>query len=143
MKKNVIIEIISGLLAILFMYASLSKLLNYTTFRLQVSASPVINQFAAIVWILPVVEIMITAMLAVNYTRKYGLYASAFLLVLFTGYICCMLVFVEHLPCSCGGVLTKLTWKQHILFNMFFLSSCIVGIVLEKKENMITHDYLL
>jgi len=143
MKKNVIIEIISGLLAILFMYASLSKLLNYTTFRLQVSASPVINQFAAIVWILPVVEIMITAMLAVNYTRKYGLYASAFLLVLFTGYICCMLVFVEHLPCSCGGVLTKLTWKQHILFNMFFLSICLVGIVLEKKENMITHDYLL
>lgn len=71
MKKSIIIEIISGLLIILFMYASLSKLLNYTTFRLQVSASQGTKQFAAIAWILPVAEIIITALLTVNYTRKY------------------------------------------------------------------------
>ena len=133
MKKSIIIEIISALLAILFVYTSLSKLLNYTTFRLQVSASPVIGQLAAIAWILPVAEIIITVLLTVNATRKYGLYASAFLLILFTGYILYMLAFVKHLPCSCGGVLTELSWRQHVLFNMFFLLVCGSGIVLERK----------
>jgi len=140
MKKSIIIEIISGLLAILFIYASLSKSLNYTTFRLQVSASPVINQFATIAWILPVSEIIIALLLTVNHTRKYGLYASAFLLILFTGYIVCMLAFVKHLPCSCGGVLTRLTWEQHVLFNISFLGVCLSGIVLERKINIGSYE---
>lgn len=133
MKKTIIIEIISALLVILFVYASLSKLLNYTTFRLQVSALPVIGEFAAIAWALPAAEIIVALLLTVNATRKYGLYASAVLLILFTGYIVCMLAFVKHLPCSCGGVLNKLSWKQHILFNIFFLLVCLRGIVLERK----------
>jgi len=141
MKKTIIIEIISGLLAILFVYASLSKLLNYTTFRLQVSASPVIGQFAAIAWTLPVIEIIITVLLTINATRKYGLYASAFLLILFTGYIVCMLAFVKHLPCSCGGVLNKLSWKQHVLFNIFFLLVCLSGIVIERKRKYQSYEY--
>jgi hypothetical protein len=45
-----------------------------------------------------------------------------------------MLVFIKHPPCSCGGVLVRLSWRQHVLFNMFFLLVCGSGIVLERKH---------
>ena len=40
MKQKVIIEIISVLLILLFVYASTSKLLNYALFVTQLKASP-------------------------------------------------------------------------------------------------------
>ncbi len=52
---------------------------------------------------------------------------------LFAGYIGYMLVFVKHLPCSCGGVLQGLSWGQHLLFNLLFLLLAVMGTLLESK----------
>ncbi len=40
MKRSLVLEIIYSLLAILFVYASISKLLDNVTFRVQLSKSP-------------------------------------------------------------------------------------------------------
>ncbi len=122
MKRSIIIEIISGLIAILFVYAAISKLLDYGTFRLQLSQSPFITGFAnLIVWALPVIEITISLLLTFPALRLFGLYASLFLLSLFTAYLVAMLNFSYYIPCSCGGVLSSLSWKQHIVLNIAFI----------------------
>src|SRR5262245_13181963 len=106
MKRNLIIEIISSLLILLFVYTAISKLLDYDTFKVQLGKSPFINSFAGIVaWALPAGEIIVALALAFKKTRLLGLYVSLFLMTMFTAYIYAMLHYSYYLPCSCGGVL--------------------------------------
>ena len=135
MKKH-INDIISVLLILLFVYTGMSKLLEYSLLKNQIAQSPLIGAFASVAWILPVAELIAAGLLTSINTRIYGLYASLLLLIVFTGYIGYMLAFAEHLPCSCGGVLKQLSWKQHIMFNLFFLLLALAGIVLERKQKI-------
>jgi hypothetical protein len=132
MKKTILVEIISALLILLFMYAAVSKLLDYETFKLQLSKSPFITQFAGVTaWALPVGEIMVALALIFKPTRLLGLYASLFLMTMFTAYIWAMLHYSYYIPCSCGGVLSKMSWGEHLWFNVGFVVLSIGGILSE------------
>ena len=131
MKRNRITDIISGLLAFLLMYAAVSKLIGYTTFRIQLSQSPFITRFAkAIAPVVPCIEIGIAVMAAIPRIRLFALYATLFLFSLFTAYIYAMLHYSYYIPCSCGGVLATLSWSQHLLLNVAFIVVTLAGIVL-------------
>lgn len=138
MKQKITIEIICFLLILLFVYAAFSKLLEYNSFKIQLGNSPFLKPVAGIiVWIIPATEVIISVMLAVTYTRKAGLYASFILLLIFTLYIVGMLLSGINLPCSCGGIIQHLSWKQHLLFNLFFIVLAFTGIVLERKQELL------
>jgi hypothetical protein len=129
MKKDTAIKIICTLLVFLFVYAGISKLLDYSTFRVQISQSPYITRFAnAISWGLPIIELVVAVSFAFSGLRLLALYASLFLLSLFTAYLIAMLNFSYYIPCSCGGLLSSLTWKQHIVFNVVFILLSLTGI---------------
>lgn len=129
MKQKVMIEIIYFLLILLFVYAGFTKIIEYDSFKIQLHNSPFLKPFAGIiVWLIPAAEFAIAVMLTVKHTRKSGLYASFALLLIFTLYIAGMLLSHEHLPCSCGGVINTLSWKQHLMFNLFFMALSIAGI---------------
>jgi hypothetical protein len=137
MKQKITIEIICSLLVLLFIYAALSKILEYNTFKIQLANSPFLKPFAEIIgWLIPTTELIIAGMLTVKHTRKKGLSASFILLLIFSLYIAGMLLSGINLPCSCGGVIQQLTWKQHLLFNLFFIILAFVGIVMERKEKL-------
>ena len=137
MKQKVTIEIICFLLTLLFVYAAFSKLWEYNTFKIQLTNSPFLKTFAGmIVWFIPATELTVSAMLTVRNTRKEGLYGSFILLLIFTVYIGTMLLSATHLPCSCGGIIQQLSWKQHLLFNLFFLLLVFIGIILERKQKL-------
>lgn len=128
-------EIISSLLIILFIYTALSKLSNYNTFTVQLSKSPFITSYAkSIAWSIPAVEILISVLLVLKKTRLIGLYASFFIMSLFTAYLIIMLNFSYHIPCSCGGVLQNLSWNDHIAFNVFFIVIAGAGVLLKTNE---------
>jgi hypothetical protein len=134
MKKNKSLEIISGLLVLLFAYAAVSKLFHYNDFKLQLGKSPYVNDFAGMVaWALPLGELAVVIALVINRTRLIGLYASLFLMTMFTAYIYAMLHFSYYIPCSCGGVLSQMSWGQHFIFNICFVALSIVGIFLELR----------
>jgi uncharacterized membrane protein YphA (DoxX/SURF4 family) len=131
LNKNTIVEIICSLLIILFIYSSLSKLSAYERFAVQLSKSPFITSYYKLVaWGIPAGEIIIAFLLAIKWTRLMGLYASFFLMSLFTAYLLIMLNFSYYIPCSCGGVLEYLSWEQHIVFNSFFIVIAAAGILL-------------
>lgn len=135
LKRNTLIEIISSLLIILFIYTALSKLSSYTTFVVQLSKSPFITSYAkSIAWSIPAVEILISLLLVFKRTRLIGLYASYFIMSLFTAYLIIMLNFSYHIPCSCGGVLQNLSWNEHIVFNAFFIVIAGAGALLKANE---------
>jgi uncharacterized membrane protein YphA (DoxX/SURF4 family) len=134
-KKEMIIEIICFLFIVLFVYAATMKLMDVEKFRVQIGQSPLLTAFAPVVaWVIPLSEIVIAGMLAFHRTRMVGLYAAFSLMVMFTAYIIAILNFSQYIPCSCGGVLEKLGWTEHLIFNIGFVLLGIVGIILHSKK---------
>ncbi len=131
MKKNSIIEAISALLVFLFIYAAVSKLLDFDKFKYQLSQSPFISGISWLVaWAIPLGEILISISLISKRTRIAGLHLSLFLMLLFTGYIFIMLKYSSYLPCSCGGILSQMSWKLHFVFNLAFTGLSLMGIMI-------------
>ncbi len=134
MKKSTTIEIICGLLILLFVYTALSKLLAYRSFTAVLAKSPLIHGKAGVAaWLLPATELVAAILLMLPATRGKGLYASAFIMLLFTLYVAYMLLFEQNLPCSCGGLVSKLTWRQHLVFDMAFTVLAFVGTRLHRS----------
>jgi putative oxidoreductase len=134
-KRNVLVEIIGSLLILLFVYTAINKLLDISNFTSTMSKSPLIGSSASFLAIaVPVGELMIAALLFIPRTRLAGLYGSLGLMTAFTLYIGYMLSFAEKLPCSCGGVISKMTWNQHLVFNIFFTLLSLLGVVLERRR---------
>jgi len=134
MKRTTIIEAITVLFIILFLYTGISKMMEYNLFREQIAASPVLVPIAPLIarW-LPIVEFLLVLLLIVPRWRLKGLYTATALMILFTIYIISLMTFNDQLPCSCGGVLAELSWGQHIVFNGVFIVLGITGVILEKK----------
>ena len=136
-KRQVFLEIISALLIMLFLYASISKFLDFQRFIAEMNNQPFPNEWTPfLVWIIPPLEIAIALSLMVERTRLIGLFAALVLMTLFTIYTCFVLFhFFSYVPCSCGGVIRKLTWNQHLVFNLFFVVLSVTGIVLQRRKH--------
>jgi uncharacterized membrane protein YphA (DoxX/SURF4 family) len=112
----------SYLFILLYLYAAVSKLLDFETFTIQLAQSPLLSAYASIIsWLVPGIEIAIAILLMFPRFRTIALYAAFILMVMFTAYIYIILNFSDFIPCSCGGVLEKLSWTQHLFFNIFFI----------------------
>lgn len=134
-KKILISDIISGILLLLLLYTALSKLADHETFLFVLKKSPLLHAFAEFIAIsLPITELLVALLLFIPRMRLTGLFASIFLIGLFTVYLIYMITFSPDLPCQCGGALSLLTWKQHIFFNLFFIFLSLCGIFLYNKN---------
>jgi hypothetical protein len=135
-KRTLILDIISTLLVILFIYTAVSKLINLTEFREQMQNQEIPKWLARVLVIaLPPVEVLTALLLVFSRTRMAGLWVSAVLLFLFTGYIgLVVLGSYGRTPCSCGGVLRSMGWNTHLVFNLFFLLSTCYAISLMYRE---------
>lgn len=143
-KKEVLTEIISGMLVLLFMYAAVSKLLDHENFVIQLSSQLNITFLPQLIsYLLPAEEIFFSLLVVFEPTRKIGLYALLTMLTGFSVYIVCMLLGNKKLHCTCGGVISQLTWKEHLILNLFFIGLSIAGIILMNKESKYTENTLL
>lgn len=135
-KRNIVLAI-CYLYVLLFVYAAISKLLDFESFKVQIGQSPMLSIYAD--WISPVViviEILIALMLLNQLTKLAALFFSLGLMTMFTAYIFILLHYSSFVPCSCGGVLEKMSWNTHLIFNIVFVSLAALAIILEaKREN--------
>ena len=134
MKRQILIQSMAALLILIFVYAAFSKLLNYPLFVAQLEMHPLLKHFAGLfAWSIPVTECIIAILLIFSFTRMAGFYCSALLLLIFTFYLTGMVLTDKHLPCSCGGIISGFSWKEHIVFNIACIAIAIIGIVLNRK----------
>lgn len=141
MKRNTVVEIVAALFILLFVYTAMSKFFEFPRFEYTLSQSPLIGDKAPLVaWALPITELLIAILLLVPRTRRLGLWASFFIMLAFTGYLVYMLYFTPDRPCSCGGVLKQMTWKQHLVFNIGFTLLALLGLWLQRKPRGGTND---
>ncbi|MEW2922675.1 MauE/DoxX family redox-associated membrane protein [Muricauda sp. ANG21] len=130
-KRQAIVETICYLYSILFLYTASSKLMGLSDFKLQLDRSEILGPFAEwIAWMVPLLEIVLAILLLTKVYRLVALYGSLILMTLFTSYIAWMLRFSDHIPCSCGGVISSMGWETHLVFNAFWVVLALIGIVL-------------
>lgn len=130
--KKAVATITSYAFSLLYLYAAASKLLDYENFRVQLGQSPLLSAFAGPVsWAVPAIEIIISIMLLSEKFRTAGLFLAFGLMAMFTAYIYIMLNYSSYVPCSCGGVLEKMTWDQHLIFNLGFVILGAVAILVK------------
>jgi uncharacterized membrane protein YphA (DoxX/SURF4 family) len=136
-KRQVMLECISALLILLFLYASVSKFLDFKTFIKEMNNQPLPNSWTPfLVWFIPCSEILLSIALIFERTRLLGLYGSLVLMGLFTIYATLILVHVfSYVPCSCGGVIKRLTWRQHLVLNLFFVTLSVVGVIAQRRKS--------
>ncbi|MEA9412635.1 MauE/DoxX family redox-associated membrane protein [Flavobacterium sp. PL02] len=120
--KYIFVEVVCFLYILLFVYAAVSKLLDFENFRVQLGQSPLLSAFAgSIAWLVPILELLISLLLVLKRWRLIGLFAALSLMVMFTAYIYIILNYSSFIPCSCGGILEKLGWREHLFFNLVFI----------------------
>lgn len=127
---NVFRRAVSLLFILLFVYASVSKLLDFENFQVQLGQSPLISAFAGwLAWSVPLSEFLISVLLAIGVTRIAGLILSLGMMALFSTYIFMMLHFSPYVPCSCGGILEGMGWEDHLYFNLFFVALAVIALM--------------
>jgi len=129
---SIIINLITAALIFLWVYAAMSKLINYEQSRSQMLNQVFSKNIAKfLVWAVPLTELLLSGLLSFFKTRLIGLYGSLILLISFTVYIGLVMNHVfGRVPCSCGGVLSKMSWEQHLIFNVVFIVLTIGAILL-------------
>lgn len=133
--KDTIIEIICLLYILLFVYAAQSKLLDFENFQAQLGQSPLLSPFAGIVsYSVIIIELLIAVLIVIPVLRLAALYMALMLMIMFTAYIVIILNFSSFVPCSCGGVLEKMSWRVHLIFNCGFAFLGICAILLLSKN---------
>jgi len=140
-KANSLSLIAAALLILLFGYTAISKILEYNkfVFQMRLAQMPIIAILAPLLGILlPVLELMIVWMLYKDSLRIKGFYASILLLFTFEIYISIMLLSGEKLPCTCGGIISQMGWKTHLLFNAVFMVISILPIIYKPKSRIFT-----
>lgn len=106
----------------LLLYAGITKLMDYNNFIIQLDLSPLIpDKLVQVIAIsLPCVEIFLAVGLCLNKTRKTSSLIAFTLMFTFTIYLLTLVIFFDDVPCSCGGVLGKISYTTHIIFNTLF-----------------------
>ena len=132
--KIKVIDLISYFFIMLFCYAGISKLMDFENFQLQILSTFIPSAFLKIIPITIIIsEFLIAGLLCYKNTRNIGLIGSFTLMSIFTSYIIVILSTSENLPCSCGGILEKMSWHQHLYFNIGCIILSVVALVLNTK----------
>ncbi|MFC4384142.1 MauE/DoxX family redox-associated membrane protein [Chryseobacterium bernardetii] len=132
--KKIIPFAVSIFFVILFCYTTISKVLDFENFQVQISKSPLLNgSLQFLPYTIIIVEVLIAGLLCYRKTRNIGLLGSFVLMLLFTGYIVLILSTSNNLPCSCGGILEKMSWHQHLYFNIGCVILSVIGLGLNLR----------
>ena len=134
--KLIIKNAIIFALVLLWVYAASSKVLDFNMFRGQMHRQ-ILPDFlkSSLVYILPPLEVAAAMLLLFERTQEAGFMLSLGLMTAFTIYVgLAVFRIFDHVPCSCGGVLSKMGWDGHFFFNIFFLLLTAVGLSINYRE---------
>jgi len=135
--RSFTVDVISLFYVSLMLYTAISKVLAFTETREQLSLMPLIERYSDVVAFgLPALEIIISVIIFIPRTRRIGLYLVSGLMILFTLYVAYLIRFHSHLPCTCGGFISSLSWPQHLIFNSAFIILGVLAIYLSRDSKV-------
>ena len=132
MNTHPFIIIITASLVLLWAYTALSKLFELPKFK-QAMITQVFPVWIGkiFIYLVPIIELAIVALLLIPKTRLLGMYSSLFLMILFTLYVGgAVFNIYERRPCACGGIFAGLGWNKHFKVNIVLTLIALAGVLL-------------
>ncbi|QHS55267.1 hypothetical protein GWR56_06825 [Mucilaginibacter sp. 14171R-50] len=134
--KNKIANFIRYTCLFLFVYTAYAKIVEHKRFLNGLKNVHLISSQAELIsYLVPGLEVVVAVMLIIPKTIKIGLISFSGMMVGFTGYIISAMIWEPHLPCHCGGAIERLSWMQHIWFNLAFIMLAIIAVRISKFSN--------
>ena len=123
------------LLILLWSYAVFVKLEDWPLYTRQMQEQPFSPAIkSTLIFAIPILE-GIAALLLILKFRHLGLWISLLLLLGFTLYVVLVLArFFPSVPCSCGGMISRMGWKSHLWFNLVFIFLIVHSFWFEVKK---------
>jgi len=138
--KDLIVFIICLICIFLFLTSAYGKIADHSKFVTGLSKVAFIGTYAELIgWLVPITEITTSILLINPKTDKLGLTGFILTMGVFTVYILSMTLWAEKLPCRCNLIVERLTWGQHIWFNLVFIAVAIFALIL--KTNISKHKH--
>ena len=132
--KECSVVIVKFILILIFSYSAFSQIISYSTFLNALVKSPVIpyNFVKTVGNFVIIIELGLSVLLLFSGRSRLSLILSTFLMAFFTGYMLIIYYLSPYIPCSCGGVIEKLSWTDHIVFNIVVTSLAAFGVKFSK-----------
>lgn len=134
-KRNSLVILIS-ILVLLFTYIGINQLIFREDFELNLLNSPLLpipeTGIFLLSWFIPILELLAVFLLLWSRTYLLGLYLGIFLFIMYTSYSLGILYFASYIPCSCGGMLKFLSWKQQLWVSLGGLMMAILTFYFNK-----------
>lgn len=127
-KTGLILKIISFYFIFLFVYTGFSKLMDNQSLLTTLKNAPLfLNTLFGnfLSWVVPIVEILLAMMIGFKKTSQSGWLGIMTLMTIFTLYTAWIVLVSSYQPCTCGGLMSLLSWKQHLIFNLVSLALAI------------------
>lgn len=138
--KDLIVFIICLICIFLFLTSAYDKIAEHSKFVQGLSRVAYIGSYAELIgWLVPITEVAISILLINPKTHELGLTGFVATMVVFTTYILSMILWAEKLPCRCNLIIERLTWGQHIWFNLVFIAVATFALIL--KTNISKHKH--
>lgn len=123
------------MLTVLLFVTGLGKVFNHSAFVSQLNKQPLPDWSTAILsYLLPMLELGTVTLLCIPRLRFWGLGLAILLMTAYTIYA--YLAFIEiygYVPCACGKVFEKMSWKQHFFFNLGITLLGVPALLMEHK----------
>ena len=137
MKRQTIIEIISSIFLLVFVYICSNNLLHYNSFKSVLGgAPPFIGHAGVAALAIPITAGLVSILLFIPHTRLWGMYGAFALTLLCTFYLAWITWFTPNL-CPCDGLLKRnLGFSDKMIVLMWLLATglAMTGIVLQRRH---------
>jgi hypothetical protein len=118
----------------LFTYTAAEKFIDMNAFRWALNRAYLVDPWAPqLAWIIPASECIAVLLLLASRYRYLGWWFTWYLMLAFTAYVVYGVVVGKPMPCACGGIISEMSWNQHVVFNTVVLG--LITLVLW------SHDY--
>ncbi len=133
--KQLLINLVCYAYIIIFIYAAVYKLYDRPFFEEQLLHSPLLGSFSKpLSYLVPISEIIASILLMVPKYRIWGLWSCWLIMLAFTLYIIYILTLSSYIPCGCGGILSTMGWKEHLVFNSVFVGMSALALTFSYKK---------
>lgn len=133
--REVTVFVICLICTFLFLFSAYEKFADHQRFYNGLSKVSIIGSKAKVIsYVVPIFEALISILLIIPKTHKKGLFGFIILMGIFTLYIFGMWLWVDKLPCFCNLIVEKLSWGQHIWFNLVFMALAIIALLIRKPN---------
>ncbi|WP_316846852.1 MauE/DoxX family redox-associated membrane protein [Pedobacter psychrodurus] len=122
----------------LFAISAYDKITDHERFLKGLAKVKYVGNFApAVSYLVPIGEIAVCLLLSISKTVRLGLYGFIGLMGIFTLHIAVMLLWAEKLPCHCNLIIEKLSFGQHLIFNIAFILLAFLELWLKTNNSKI------